>query len=199
MWSLNECKHVFLAIGLIGIVLCFAPTIARVVSVQPQDPFSELYILGPSHMANDYPFNVSSDTDYILYLCVGDHMGSSMYYQVDVMLRNESESMANGTASSSLPALYQYNVFLGDGQVLEDALTFSFPQVVSSRNVNCTIDKMKLNNAEIQLNKTVVWDKENNGFYYQLLVELWSYNQTSDGLQYDGRYVSLWLNMTSTG
>ena len=198
MWSLNECKHVFFAVGLIGIVLCFAPTIARVVDIRPQDSFSELYILGSGRMANDYPFNVSTDGNYNVTLGVGDHMGSSMYYQVDVMLRNESESMPNGTFSSSLPVLYQYNIFLGDGQIWNDTLTFSFPQVVFSGNGSCSVNKMKLNDAEIQLDRTAVWDNENYGFYYQLLVELWFYNQTSDELLYDGRYVGLWLNMTST-
>lgn len=197
MWSLNDCKHVFLAIGLIGIVLCFAPTIARVVHMQTPDSYSELYILGSGRMANDYPFNVSTDGNYNVTLGVGDHTGSSMYYQVDVMFRNESDSMPNGTVSSSLHVLYQYNVFLGDGQAWEGTLSFSFPQVVLNGNVNCLVNEMKLNDAKIQLDKTAVWDNDSNGFYYQLLVELWSYNETNDGLLYDGRYVGLWFNMTS--
>lgn len=197
MWSLNQCKRVFYAVGLIGMIVCFVPSGIRLVSSPPEEPFSELYALGPGHLAEGYPFNVSASGSYLVYLDVGNHMGGSMYYGVDVKFRNASEPLPNGTVSSSLPVLYEYRVFLGDGQVWEGALTFSFLGVVFAGN-SCSVGKVRLNDVEFEMDKISAWDNGSSGFYYQMLVELWRYNQTSDGLLYDGRFVNLWLNMTSS-
>jgi len=124
-------------------------------------------------------------------------MGSSEYYEADVKFRNASESLTNSTMPSSLPPLYEYRVFLGDGHVWEGALTFSFDVNIAGNN--CIIGRVRVNNLEFEMNKTAVWDNAYSGFYYQVLIELWQYNRTSQGLFYDGRFVSLWLNMTSSG
>jgi hypothetical protein len=196
MWSLDEYKRAFFAVGLIGVIICFVPTAMMVVDSPAREQFSELYVLGPNHMAEGYPFNVSAGGNYLMYLDVGNHMGGSMYYNVDVKFRNASEPLANSTVPSSLPALYAYRVFLGDGQTWEQALTFSFSDVVFQGN-SCSVGKIQVNNVESGLHETAAWNNESSGFFYQLFIELWAYNQTSDGLLYDGRFVSLWLNMTS--
>jgi hypothetical protein len=195
-WSLNDYKRVFCAVGLIGIIVCFLPSGLKLVS-SPGEQFSELYVLGPNHIAKNYPFNVSEKATYLVYVGVSNHMGSSEYYEADVKFRNASDSLTNSTVPSSLPPLYEYRVFLGDGQVWEGALTFSFD--VNITGYDCVVGRVRANNLEFEMNKPAVWDNATSGFYYQLLVELWQYNQTSQGLSYGGRFVSLWLNMTSTG
>jgi hypothetical protein len=169
----------------------------KLIGSLPGEEFSELYVLDSGHMAEDYPFNVSSGVSYLVYLGVGNHMGSSAYYGVDVKFRNASEPLPNGTVPSSLPVLYEYRVFLEDGQVWENALDFSFSGVFFAGN-SCSVGRVRVNGFEFEMDKTAVWDNESNGFYYQLLVELWAYNQTIEGLSYDDRFVSLWLNMTSS-
>jgi hypothetical protein len=199
MQSPNEYKRLFYAVGLIGIILCFVPASLKIVSWPSGEEFSEMYILGPNQLAENYPFNVSAGESYRVYLGVGNHMGSSMYYGVEVKFGNGSEQLPNDTVPSSLPAVYEYRVFLGDGQVWENPLTFSFSDVFNITQNTNFVGRLSINNVESEVNKTVVWDNASNCFYYQLIVELWRYNQTSDSLLYDGRFVSLWLNITSNG
>lgn len=197
MWSLNKCKLVFYAVGLIGIIVCFVPSAIKLADLSPGEPFSELYVLGPGYKAEDYPFNVSAGNSYLIYLGVGNRLGSSMYYGIDVKFRNASEPLPNGTVPSSLPVLYEYRAFLGDGQNWTGNLTFSFSNVVFDGNISCVVGKLQINGAEFEIDKTATWNNVSDGFYYQIVVELWQYDQASDGLSYDGIFVSLWLNMTS--
>jgi hypothetical protein len=196
MWSLSAYRSVFIAVGLIGVILCLVPAAVMLVPAPDVERFSELYVLGPGHMAEDYPFNVSEGNSYSVILGVGNHMAGSMCYGVYVKFRNSSEPLANSTTSSSLPALYDYRVFLRDGQVWEGNLTFSFSGIVFNGN-SSSVGIIRVNNAEFGLDKTAIWDNESSGYYYQLFVELWEYDQTGNGLSYQGRFASLWLNMTS--
>jgi uncharacterized membrane protein len=198
MPTLNECKRFFYVAGLIGLILCFAPNFVRVLDSQPEEQFSELYVLGEGQppMAENYPFNVSAVGSYYVVLGIVNHMGVSMYYSVDVKFRNESESLPNGDVASPLSALYDYRVFLTNGQAREDTLAFSFQDVLTNGSISCSVGEMHLNDTLVQLNKTALWDNENKGFYYQLFIELWAYNDTQRGLIYNDRFVGRWLNMT---
>jgi hypothetical protein len=203
MWTIGEYKRAFYLVGLVGIIMCFVPSLMELAGSPPNERFSELYILA-DHTGN-YPFNVSTRDSYNVSLGVGNHVGSSVYYDVAVKFRNSSEALPNGTEPSPLPMLYEYRVFLEDGKDWDGNLTFSFSQVSFPNNVSCNVGKIMINNAAFEIDKTATWDTAkdtakdtaNSGFYYQLLVELWSFNQTADRIQYDGRFVSLWLNMTS--
>lgn len=198
MWNLNEYKRLFYAVALIGLIACFVPNVTMLVSLPAGEKFSELYVLGQDHMAENYPFNVSVGGNYLVYLGVENHLGSSMYYGVEVKFRNASDPLPDNTVPSSSPALYEYRVFLSDSQAWEGNLTFSFSDVVFDRTQNmCSVGEVRVNNIGFQLGKVTIWDNENSGFYYQVFVELWLFNETENSLSYDGRYVSLWLNMTS--
>jgi hypothetical protein len=197
MRSLNDYKRVFYAVGIIGIILCFLPTGIELAVLPSQEQFSELYVLGPQRTAGNYPFNISADTSYTVYLDVVNHMGRSMYYEADVKIRNESEPLPNNTVPSTLPALYEYNLFLSDGQGWESALTFSF-NFSSPVDNNIFLNKVQINGINVEVDKTTARDNSNGGYYYQLIVELREYNPKSGKLSYDGRFVTLWLNMTQT-
>jgi hypothetical protein len=163
------------------------------------EKFSELYILGPTHMAEGYPFNVSAGRDYSVYLGVGNHLGSVAYYQIAVKLRNDEEALPNSTAvvASPLPALYTYDVFLTDGQVWEGNLVFSFPNILLEGNV-ATVRWISINNAVFVVDKSAVWDNDNRGYFYELFMELWVFNATSSSFSFDSRFVGFWLNATGT-
>ena len=199
MWSLNDWKAVFVAVGLIGVlgfslfsVVLFAPAPAGEV-------FSELYALGLEHMAEGYPFNVSAGGSYMVYLGVGNHMGSSVYYEVDVKFRNSTELLPNATSgeASPLPVLYKYRVFLGDGGVWEAPLDFSLLNVGFDGNVS-SVGGLDVNGVVVDVGKVSLWDNGTQGFYYQVFVELWRYNVTTSRLGFDSRFISLWLNVTQS-
>jgi hypothetical protein len=199
MWSLDDCRLVFIAVGLVGVLVCSVPAASVFVRLPGGERFSELYVLGPGRMAEDYPFNVSAGASYMVYLGVVDHLGGAAYYEVCVKFRNASESLPNGTSvePSPLPVLYTYRVFLTDGQAWEGALSFGFDDVVFGENVSL-VGKVLVNDAVVGVDKVAVWDGVNNGYYYQFVVELWLYSATSRSFGYHNRFVSLWLNMTGS-
>ena len=200
MWSLNDWKVVFVAVGLIGILVFSLFSVVLFARAPAGEVFSELYVLGSGHMAEGYPFNVSSGGVYMVYLGVGNHMGGSSYYEVDVKFRNSTDRLPNATSGeeSPLPVLYRYRVFLGDGGVWEAPLRFSLLNVVGSEGSFCYVGKLDVNGFVVDVKKAASWDGVNEGYYFQVFVELWRYNVTMGSLGFDGRFVSLWLNVTQS-
>jgi hypothetical protein len=199
MWSLNDWKVVFVAVGLIGVLGFSLFSVVLFAQGFPGEVFSELYALGPGHMAEGYPFNVSNGVVYMVYLGVGNHMGGSTYYEVDVKFRNSTEPLSNATSgeASPLPIVYKYRVFLGDGNVWEAPLSFSLLDVGFDRNVS-SVGRLDINGVVVDVEKVSSWDNETQGYYYQIFVELWRYNMTSSSLRFDSRFIGLWLNVTQS-
>jgi len=197
MLKIDDYKLVFMSAGLIGILLFASPTLSLVLRLPGGEKFSELWILGPEHMAEDYPFNVEAGEEYLVYVGVGNHMGCSAYYVVYVKFRNQNEPLPNATAAtpSPLPPLYEYRVFLEDGKTWEAPLTFSFSYVSRFEN-QCLIEALIINNVTFSIDKSTAWDVNNIGYYYQLLIELWIYNVESEDFVFHNRFVGIWLNMT---
>jgi hypothetical protein len=197
--KLEDYKVVFAAVGIIGVLALASPALSLVLHLPGGEKFSELWVLGPLHTAEDYPFNVTAGVNYLIYVGVGNHMGSSAYYVMYVKFRNETEPLPNSTSGtpSPLAPLYEYRVFLRDNGSSEFPLTFSFSNVFFSENQS-TVGSITINGIQSSVDKTVSWDAANHGYYYELFTELWIYNSTSDGFNYHNRFVSLWLNMTAS-
>jgi hypothetical protein len=197
MLSLSDWKVVFVVVGFAGVLLLASPALSTVLHLPGGEKFSELWVLGPSHMAEGYPFNVSVGENYMVYVGVENHMGASAYYGVQLKFRNETEDLPNETVatSSPLPMLYEYRVFLQDGQTWEQPLTFSFARVSVMDN-RSVVGGFKVNGVTLDVDKPAGWDSEKNGYFYELFMELWIYNGTPDAFQYHNRFVGLWLNMT---
>jgi len=193
MLKLEDYRTVFVAVGLIGIIICALPTLSLALRLPAGEKFSELYYLGPGHMAEGLPFNVTADTNYLIYLGVGNHMSSSAYYVVYVKFRNQTGPLPNATTGtpSPQPPLYEYRIVLQDGKSWEGPLTFSL-----SGN-QTLINSLAINGAAFSVNERVDWDNARKGYYYQLFFELWIYNAEADTIQFHNRYVTLWLNMTA--
>jgi hypothetical protein len=197
MLKLDDYKVVFMSVGLIGILLFASSTLGLVLRLSSGERFSELWVLGPGHMAEDYPFNVGADVNYLVYVGVGNHMGCSAYYIVDVKFRNQTESLPNATAGtpSPLPPLFEYRLFVEDGKSWEAPLRFSFSNVSFSEN-RSFVGSLMINGVTFNVDKSASLDVENNGYYYQLFMELWIYNVEFQVFEFHNRFVGLWLNMT---
>ena len=198
MLSLGDCRYAFIAVGLIGVLVFNVPSLMLFVHLPGGELFSELYVLGPGHMAEEYPFNVNASGNYLVYLGVGNHLGSAVYYEVVVKLRNSSEALPNATSGveSPLPVLYIYSVFLTDGQTWEGTLNLSFSNVTSRENVS-SVGMIAVNDAWTNMDKSAIWDDVNNEYFYQLIAELWLYDAASSSIGFNGRFVTLSLNMTA--
>jgi hypothetical protein len=199
MLKFEDYRAVFAAVGLIGVLFFASPTLGLVLHLPGGERFSELWVLGPGHMAEDYPFNVRENESYLVYVGVGNHLGSSTYYVVYVKFRNETEPLPNMTtgAPSVLAPLYEYRVFLEDNSSSEVPLTFSFSNVSFSGGQS-TVGGLTINGVQSSIDESVSWDAVNSGYFYQLFMELWIYDPASDGFSFHNRFVTRWLNMTAS-
>jgi uncharacterized membrane protein len=196
--SLDRYRLVFMSIFLVLVLIIASPTLSMVISWPADERFTEFWILGSEHMAEDYPFNVTEKTPYSVFLGVSNHMTGLEYYVVYLKLRNQTESSPStktGTPSSLKP-LYEYRVFLSDGEVWEKNVTFSLSGVRFDGNV-CRVSYFGVDGFSIFMNKTAAWDVINKGYYFQVFFELWRYNATASMFEYHNRFVDLWLNMSS--
>jgi hypothetical protein len=197
MWKLEDYRTVFVVVSFVGALIIASPVLAAILPTRASERFTELYVLGPSKMAEGYAFNVKAGEAYKVYLGVGNHMGSSAYYALHVKLRNRGEPLPNSTAGSPspLPAIHEYRIFLGDGKISETPLNFSL-RGLTFRGSTCTVDTMVMNNLEWSIGKTVSWDSENKGYYLELFFELWIFVPECWSFSYHSRFVGFWLNMT---
>ena len=197
--KLGHYRMFFVVVGLIGILLIASPLIGLLLHLPPGEPFSELYLLGSGHMAENYPFNVLPGENYLIYLDVGNHVGVSAYYVVYVKLQNESDLLSNTITEKPSPVepLYEYRFFIENNQTLERPMTFSILDATFSPNQSI-IRSVEINNVTFNVNKPAEWDVDTSLYHYRLLFELWKFNPQSGNISYDNRFVVLQLNLTKT-
>jgi len=197
--NLEDYRKVFAAGSLILMLIAAAPAPSLVVAFPSgTERFSEFWVLGPNHAAEDYPFNVRVNQTYRIFVDVSNHMGCSMYYMIYVKLRNQTQPLPDALDSTPSPLrpLYKYRVFTADEGTSETVLTFRISKL--SRVENSTlVGEISINDVIFSANSSAMWDSKYNGFYYQMFFELWFYNTASQSFQYHNRFVGIWLNMTT--
>jgi len=196
--NLEDYRALFATVSLVLILVVAFPALSAVVSFSNGgERFSELWLLGPNHMAEGYPFNVGVGEEYSVFVGVGNHMGCSEYYVVYVKFRNQTQPLPdiNNSKPSPLPPLYEFQFFVADGETWESLLMFEILGA-SVQDNSIFVGNISINDVPFSVNGFSMWDSENNGFYYQLFFELWIYDDVSSSLRYHNRFVGLWLNMT---
>lgn len=191
--NLDDYRLLFIAITFMLILVGTSPVIGYFVTFSSRERLSELWILGPNHMAQDYPFNIRANKTYKIFAGISNYMAVSSYYLVYVKFRNLTDPLPDIKAQTPSPlnALYEYRTFIQDSETWESPLTFSF----AFENPNL-VKTLTINNVTFWVNKSDLWDPNYRGYYYQLFIELWIYDAESDSFQFHNRFVSLMLNMT---
>jgi len=197
--NLEEYKSVFTVTAL-GLILVVAfPTVSMVLPFpEGGERFSELWLLGPDHMAEGYPFNVrGGEVQGPIYVGVCNYMGCSQYYMVYVKFRNQTQPLPNATVSepSSLSPLYEFQFFLADGETWETPVSFVVEDVGFEGN-SSFVTEVSINGHVFPVDVFSSWDSEQDGFYFQLFFELWLYSGDLQGFEFHDRFVGIWLNMT---
>lgn len=165
MISLSNFKIVYTVSCLVLGLIIIGPTLALVLDLPQGEAFSELWILGQGHAAEDYPFNVKADEDYRVYLGVGNHQRNLQYYVVHVKFRNQTEispDTSNGVPSPT-PPLYTFHVILQDGNRWEVPFVFSLSNITLSEEQS-SVGSLVLNGVSISANKSASWDSAKNGY-----------------------------------
>ena len=196
--------QVFLLVitGTLALIVA-SPAMQRLLVYPQKEFFTEMWLLGPEHRAENYPFNIIMGENYNGFLGVGNHLGQCAFYVIQVKFRNQTQSVADSfnRTPSSLPSLHNIFAFVADKEKWEIPINFTFnyfqdifnETLLQVRfldiNFNCAVLNLKDYTAE--------WDAERDGFFGNLFFELWIYNSTLGALQYHERFTGSWLNMTS--
>ena len=196
--NLREVKVLLLAVTAMAALVVASPALQRILVYPQSDSYTELWLLGPEHMAGGVPYNLVSGRSTNLYLGVANHLGEAAYYSIQVKFRNQSQSGPdglNGTCSSLRP-LYSLNVFVADKEGWELPVTFSLDFSYDEAHSLVRFNELMFNSAELDLNGLETsWDSSRSAFFGNLFFELWIYNSTVGGFQYHQRYVDLKFNM----
>jgi hypothetical protein len=196
---LHEYRVLFFAVTGILTLLVASPALSRLLVYPRTEFFTEMWILGPSHMAEGYPFNITSGQSYSVFLGVGNHLGYCAYYVVEVKFRNQTQSAPNSFnfTSSTLPSLFNITAFVADQSMWEVPLTFSLDYAFNETLLRVDFQSMVLNGVTLDLNGySTSWNASRRMFPGNLVFELWLYNMMSQSFQYHDRFVGIWLNMT---
>lgn len=197
--GLREYRGVFLVVTCVLALLVASPALSRLLVFPRTEFFTELWILGPGHRAEGYPFNISRNQNYSIFLGVGNRLGYCAYYLVEVKFRNQTQPRADtfNRTPSSLQPLCNVTAFVADETVWEQPLTFSFDYEFNSAFSRVEFYSVTLNDVALNMSGyTAEWDLERKEFFGELFFELWIYNATTSHFQYHERFVNLRLNMT---
>lgn len=198
MIDIRDLEAVFLLVSFVGVLIIASPIVLTYIPSSPAERFTELYILGSEHAADNYPFNIEAGEKYRFYLVVVNQRGCSSYYRLLTKIRNTGEAPPNPVerSPSDQEAFYELPVLLGEGERWEEVFIITFPSI-HLENDKIYVPELTLNGSSLQINKTLNWSDEKEGFYAELFFELWIYNKTPEAFQYDNRFVGIWVNVTS--
>lgn len=192
----------FVVVAVVALLVA-SPCLSRVLVWPRTEFFSELWILGSDHMAEGYPFNVSSGQSYSVYLGLGNQLGYCAYYKIEVKFRNESQSMPSSFGAiedrvpSDLPSLFNVSAFVADQNSWELPVTFGFDYEFNETLVQVGFNNMTFNDNVLGMSgESTGWNATTSRFYGDLIFELWLYNGSAGNFGYHGRFVDLKLNMT---
>jgi uncharacterized membrane protein len=197
--NLHERGVVFwIAVGILAFVVA-SPGLLRLLIVPRTEFFTELWILGSTHMVGNFPYNVSRNQNYSVFLGIGNQLGYCAYYSIEVKFRNLTQSAASSynRTPSTLPALFNITAFVADGHTWELPLNFSLDYVYDETFSLTRFHSLTMNNIPLDIGYCrVSWDGDRKGFYADLFFELWLFNETVNDFRYHERFVNLRLNVT---
>ena len=193
--KLEGYKLIFVVVALIGVLLIATPALGNAIhlpSVPGGAQFSELFLLGSNKTAENYPSNIAIGQSYSVYVGVGNQLGASAYYVLNVKLGNETDQLPNNTfgTPSSLQPLYEYRFSVRNNENWERLLNFSASNASISGS-NSQIKTLEINGLAFNVEKPAIWNSTTNNFMYHLIFELWRYNIQSNSIQFDDRFVNL--------
>jgi uncharacterized membrane protein len=202
--NLSDLKVLFIIVTAVVALLVASPVLSRILVYPRTEFFSEMWLLGPNHKAESYPYNVTQGENYTVYLGIRNHLGYCAYYVVQVKFRNETQSMPTrfgpieNRTPSSMPSLFNISAFVADEQNFELPISFSFDYEANLNRSQVEFKSLTFNDEFLDLEGyTTTCNKTSSCFFGNLIFELWIYNTQATSLSYHGRFVDLKFNMTT--
>ena len=196
--KLQEFKVIIIIVTSVLALIVASPALQKLLIYPQTEFFTESWILGPEHKAENYPSNITANTAYNVFLGLGNHLGNMSYYQVQVKLRNQTQPSANSfnRTSSGLPSLYNIYALVADNGTWELPVSFSFSYTVDDSNSQVNLNSLVLNSNTIDLpGYSVALDPETQQYLVNLFFEVWIYDDASGAFKYHERFTGLWFNL----
>jgi len=195
----QDYKTIIFVVTAVSALIAASPALQRFLVYPQTEFFTELWLLGPEHMAENMPYNITRGVSYNVFLGISNNLGNCTYYSVQVKFRNLTQSGPDSfnRTSSTLAPLYALNVFVADKETWELPMTFSFEYSHDDNLTKVSFNRLLFNGATLDLTGTSTSrDPEKNVFFGNLVFELWIYEEATGGFQYHERFVDLKFNMT---
>ena len=197
--NLQDYKVLLIVVTAVLSLLVASPALQRLLVYPQTEFFTEMWLLGPEHTAENYPYNITLNENYKVFLGASNHLGRCAYYTVQVKFSTQNQSAPDPftRTPSSLPSLYNVNFIIADKEAWKSPVTFSFDYSYDENNSRVNFNRMMFNDASLNLNGySTTLDAENSRFFGNLIFELWIYNDEVGGFTYHERYTDLKFNMT---
>lgn len=193
--NIEEYRGWFIAGSLALMLLVASPALATFIHISNNsEGFSELWVFGPNHTVEDYPLVVKANEQNNIFIGVRNHLGYSAYYDVRLKFRNQTQSYPDNEQPSSLASVCEFYLFLANGNENEISIMFSISNV-SLVGETTSVGRLVVNNQSYSSNSIAKWDSKYQGFFYEVLFELWLYDIEVNDFKYNDRYVGIWLNV----
>ena len=200
--NIREYGVLFWTVVAVLALLVASPALSRFLVYPRTEFFTELWLLDANGGTEDYPFNITRNHDYSVFLGIGNRLGYTAYYKIAVKFRNQSQPAPSSfgpiedRVPSSLPALFEVRAFVADEGVWEVPLTFSFDYEFNEALMRVDFASLIVNGVVVGLDdQVIVWDAVSGEFRGFLFFELWLYDAEVNDFGYHGRFVSLRLNL----
>jgi Protein of unknown function (DUF1616) len=198
MMGFQDYKVLMLVFTAVLALFVASPALQRLLVYPQTEFFTELWILGPGHMAGGLPYNITRGESYNMFLGVSNHLGNCSYYSVQVKFRNLTQSGPDSfnRTPSSLTPLYSLNVFVADKETWELPVAFAFDYSYDSASSTVNFNSLTFNGEALNLQGyRSMRNSTTSVVFGNLVFELWIYNDSTGGFQYHERYVDLKFNM----
>jgi hypothetical protein len=192
---------IFLSVTIAVALIVATPAIRHYVVFPKQESmFTEFWLLGPDHTANNMPYNTTSGSFYSIYLGIANHLGYTGYYHIEVKLRNYTEPGPNDTlrTPSTLPSIFSIPVFVPYKESRELPLSFSINYSLNLETQQANFSNVVLNDVSINLAPWILYITSlytGSEYAYNLFFELWIYDGNLNSFQYTGQYIGMHLSV----
>src|SRR4030067_1103821 len=153
--NLQEYKTIILVVTAVSALIVASPALQKLLVFPQTESFTELWLLGPGHMAEGYPYNISRGQSYSVFLGVANHLGGVAYYSIQVKFRNQFQSAPDSfnRTPSSLAPLYSVYAFVADNASWELPITFSFDYSYDAAASRGDFSRLQFNTAVLNLSE----------------------------------------------
>ncbi|MFC1802864.1 DUF1616 domain-containing protein [Thermoproteota archaeon] len=196
MFNEKNIRTWVFVITLVGSSLLAWPVIQTYLPSIEDEKYTELFILGSSHEADNYPHKVQSGETYGIYAVVVNHRDASSYYQLHVKIRSTSDPPSNPLEGepSNRNTITSYPIILSDEGQWEKAISFLFPEI-NQTNEPVHVQEIVIGDTAFTVDKTFPLNPETGSSKLGLFFELWILDEATSSFQYDNRFVEIWLDI----